>query len=139
MISIKFNLSDVGDSSVHEFDLGNIALEVDGDVITSSGKAPDQSMMIFIAASDLLGGIKSLLNGNNKEFKFIGADSSFCLVFKKSNDDKVSIYSEGTIWKEVSSSELYNSAYDAAKSLVSEYGENLEGTGAALEDLETLL
>jgi hypothetical protein len=75
------------DNEISGFELGGISITIDNIEISSKNKIPDQSMMIFLALSDLLTGIKNLWNGKNKIFKFIGNDSSFTILFKvkKSN------------------------------------------------------
>jgi hypothetical protein len=63
------------------FDLGNLTLVGNRDTVTSAGRRPDQSMMIYVAISDLLDGIRHLLKSGRGTFRFVGADSSFQLAF----------------------------------------------------------
>ncbi|MCP2262648.1 hypothetical protein LX15_006390 [Streptoalloteichus tenebrarius] len=63
------------------YDLGDI--EVIGGLgrLSSKGHVPDQGMMVFVAVSDLLDGLRGLLRRGGGSFAFVGADSSFSLSF----------------------------------------------------------
>lgn len=76
------------DSQITGFELGDIALTHDEVTITSAGRKPCQSMMIFIFLSDLLDSIFELTqNKSQQAFQIIGTDSSFCLSLKKTGSD----------------------------------------------------
>lgn len=139
MYKIEFSLSSPA-GEVHEFDLGDIEITTESKVVSSKRRSPDQSMMVFIAASDLLSGLLNLyLNRKKKEFEFIGADSSFQLVFKKNKVGKLEIYHEREKLGEINAIELVRVAFKAANDLYIEYGEKLLGSGAAKEDLEYVM
>lgn len=88
-ISIEFDNTFSDD--VDSFSRGNITVEGEYVTISSSGKYPDQSMMIFISIVDLLDGLHNLItNDKITEFFFVGADCSFQFTVKKRNN-KVSI------------------------------------------------
>ena len=97
MYKIKFSLAPI-DAELSEFELGNIDIQIDGSVITSKNKTPSQSMMIFIAVSDLLDGVSTMIEQKRKEYLFVGADSSFKVLFRQ-NKTGVSIVNEGNEYK----------------------------------------
>ncbi len=85
MIKINFYLNSL-DDRISPFELGDFELCLNEEVlITSKNTVPNQSMMVFISALDLLNGINRL-QCDKKRFLFIGADSSFAISFiKKKN------------------------------------------------------
>ena len=85
MIKIVFSLSRI-DKELSEFELGNMEIQIDKGIITSKNKIPDQNMMIFIAISDMLDGIRIMIEQKRKEYLFIGADSSFKIIFRQNNN-----------------------------------------------------
>lgn len=138
MFNIEFQLDGL-DESVHEFDLGHISVETDGGVISSRNQQPDQSMMVFIAATDLLDGIVELLTGKRREFEFVGCDSSFILNFSRNKNTKIDINYKKKKLCSVSDSEVFEAAYRASRELLEKYGPNLVGSGAAKGGLEMAL
>jgi hypothetical protein len=69
------------------FTLGHITVEGDGGSVTSAGRVPDQSMMLPLAVSDLLTGLRPLIAGPaDGRYEFVGTDSSFRLVFTRTGD-----------------------------------------------------
>lgn len=78
------------DDQLSGFDLGDFSLTHEGVTITSAGRTPSQSMMIFIFLSDLLDMLGALTKSYPKRaHKIIAADSSFSLVLKKSGQNLV--------------------------------------------------
>ena len=86
MLEISFSI-DLLDGDLSEFELGNIEIKIENQTISSKSKTPDQSMMIFIAICDLLDGVREILSNRKKEFSFVGADSSFSIVFKQKREN----------------------------------------------------
>jgi len=138
MLKIQFQVIPTGED-VHEFDLGHFIIEADNEIVSSENRTPDQSMMIFIAASDLLGGVVNLLDKNQKWFEFNGCDSSFILNFIRNRKGEIEITHKKKIISTVDNKELINAAYNASNDLMQEYGQNLAGSGAAKEGLEYTL
>jgi hypothetical protein len=72
------------DDRTSGFEMGDITLEHQGKTITSAGRTPSQSMMIFIFMSDFIEMLIALeKNGRPDLIKLIAADSSFSLSLKK--------------------------------------------------------
>jgi len=65
--------------------MGNISIEFGGKEISSQGNSRN-SMMIYIAISDLIFGVLGL-QGARGAYNFVGADSSFSLNFRSKGDE----------------------------------------------------
>lgn len=64
------------------FDLGDMLWRGDLGEANSSGHTPDQGMMIYISATQLLDCLGELLRGRVKTTTFTGADTSFHIGFR---------------------------------------------------------
>jgi hypothetical protein len=73
--------------SATDFDMGDLEFSFGNSTISSVGNSR-LSNMIYVSVSDLIDGLLKLKNGA-KQYKFIGADSSFVLLFEA---NKGSIY-----------------------------------------------
>jgi hypothetical protein len=150
MFHIEFCLS--SSHEVHEFDLGDIEVMIDSKVISSKNRIPDQSMMIFLSASNLLDGLVDLcLNKKRKQFEFTGIDSSFLLIFRRSErrknkgiknkgrkneNDEIEIYYQGEKIGKVDAVEILKTTFKAVNNFYTKYGERLLGSGAVRLDLK---
>ena len=132
MIKIYFSTNQI-DENLSEFELGDIEIEIDGQIISSKNKKPDQSMMIFIAICDLLDGIKAMLKSRKKEFVFVGADSSFTLFFKQNKNNVYIIYNSKKYI--VSLIEFALSLRDSVNSFLEENKRFLNKESGVIQDL----
>ena len=66
------------------FELGDLVVTTTTSSVSSKGRQPDAGMMVYLALVDLMNGISSLLTGDNRRYEFVGADSSFILLFIRS-------------------------------------------------------
>ncbi|MGW8781867.1 hypothetical protein ACWGNM_27940 [Streptomyces sp. NPDC055796] len=64
------------------FDLGDMLWRGDLGEADSSGHTPDQGMMIYISATQLMDCLGELLRGRVKATAFTGADTSFHIGFR---------------------------------------------------------
>lgn len=87
----RFDFHRIESGAASGFDLGDMEVTGDDCVITSHGHAPSQSMMIYVAISDLIFGVSRLCLQKSGTYRFVGADSSFSLAFVLSKDGKVVI------------------------------------------------
>lgn len=138
MLKIQFQLDSIDDTA-HEFDLGHFIIEIDGVVLTSRNRVPDQSMMIFIAASDLLGGVVEMFDKKKKRYEFVGCDSSFILNFIRNKKGEIEVIHDKKKLCSINDAELINAAYKASEELMQRYGQSLAGSGAAKKDLDYTL
>ena len=78
------------------FEIGN--MEFRGDLGVARSKSPDQSVMVVLAIVGLLDGIRRLLSyPHEKEFTFVATDSSFQIVFRKTKNVAIGIYSDSRL------------------------------------------
>ncbi|MEV8319061.1 hypothetical protein AB0Q95_33385 [Streptomyces sp. NPDC059900] len=119
------------------FALGDMEVEGNTGVVTSRGHRPDQSMMIFVAASDLLDGLRDLVERERRYFRFVGCDSSFRLDFARSGDGLITTADGGGRPVDASpAAHVLGAAFTAADCLLWWHREKLPGEDAALRDLE---
>lgn len=91
MFSLWFSIS-VDSDVISGFDLGNIHLSYNDISVSSSGKVPDQSCMLFITIVDMLNVVSNLVSNEKlREFKLVCADSSFNVLFVKTKTLKYQI------------------------------------------------
>lgn len=141
MISFSF---DVDPSELQPpsqgFALGDMEVRGTAGVTSSRGRTPDQSMMIFVAVSDLLDGLHSLGTGRTRHFHFVGSDSSFQLDFDLGEDGRITTRDDGGADIDRSPAhEVYAAAYAAAASFLAAHRAQLPDQDPARTDLETSL
>ena len=67
-------------------DLGDLEITGPDGSVTSAGREPDQSFMVYLGMVDLIHGLTALAEGRQREHKFVGADSSFVVRFFRNKD-----------------------------------------------------
>jgi hypothetical protein len=136
MYKITFSLAMI-DAELSEFELGDIDIQIDGHVITSKNKTPSQSMMIFIAISDMLDGVRAMIEQKRKEYLFVGADSSFKILFTQ-NKTGVSIVNEGNEYK-ISLPEFARELQRESNKFFNAVTSQIDTTKGAMSDLSDSL
>jgi hypothetical protein len=63
------------------FDLGDLVITGPDGSVSSAGRQPNQSFMVYLGMVDLIDGLTALAAGRRREYKFVGADSSFTVRF----------------------------------------------------------
>jgi hypothetical protein len=63
------------------FDLGDVEITGPEGSVGSAGRRPDQSFMVYLGMVDLIDGLTAVAEGQRREHKFVGADSSFTVRF----------------------------------------------------------
>ncbi len=132
---IKINFTVDADGSVHEFDMGDMDIHINDEIITSRNKVPSQSMMIFIAVSELLEAIYNVTSMGKKQVEFIGTDSSFRLCFSRSKNGNISLSYADRVFNGIDELELKNAVLSSATDLMEKYENKIQGNGAAIGDL----
>ena len=84
MARISFTFERSETDAPNGFELGDLTVATDAGTVTSKGRNPDAGMMIYISLVDLMSGLSSLLRAERRQYEFVGADSSFSLLFKRS-------------------------------------------------------
>ncbi|MGW0909380.1 hypothetical protein [Streptomyces sp. NPDC002853] len=94
-------------------------------------------MMIFVAVSELLDGLRALVEHKRKSFRFIGSDSSFLLDFALGKDSLITTRGGGERLVDASPAEdVLAAAFEAAESLLLRHREQLPAQDVARQDLE---
>jgi hypothetical protein len=137
MLQIEFSVRD-GQGVSSGFDLGDIYVAGSATSGSSAGRSPDQGMMIYVAAADLLGGLRKLLEAKHGAFDFVGADSSFSLKFRLRRG-RVTTTMLGNEIDESSVPEFAGSVLSASENLMSHARDVLPVDDAARVDLEMAL
>ncbi|MFE0099465.1 hypothetical protein [Streptomyces sp. NPDC059009] len=98
------------------FALGDMEVMGGGGRATSRGHTPDQSMMIFVALSDLLDGLRTLAVRGSGSFHFVGTDSSFRLDFTLGKGDRITTRDGSRLVDAASpATEVLEAAYRSAR------------------------
>jgi hypothetical protein len=89
MLSFQFEPGSTGSGG---FRLGHMTVSRDQRSFSSKGKTPNQAMMIFVSAFELLDGVREFLADlSSTQYVFTGTDSSFEIVFTKESEDRLVI------------------------------------------------
>jgi len=137
MINFNFYIESI-DDNLSGLEMGGMEIEIDGKKISSKNGQPSQSMMIFIALSDLLEGLVNLSKKNNKKFEFIGTDSSFKIFFEKKKKGILKIiYEEERI--EVNFKDFIQNCYQAVSLFYEKKLNKIDKDDAAMYDLKNSL
>ena len=129
-LSITFERSER--DAPHGFELGQLTVTTPAATVTSKGRTPDQSMMIYLAFADLMNGVSSLFRGI-RGYELVGADSSFALQFVRTKSD-VGIHQGMTDLGSVALSELAACVCDEATRFWAAHP--LEASDSARDDFE---
>ncbi len=136
MFNLQFSIN-VDSEIISGFDLGNISLSYNGITVSSSGKVPDQSLMVFITIVDMLHGINNLItNKHLKEFNLVCADSSFSILFKKLKNNEYQIVMDGKIICSITEEGLAREIYDSCYQTYIQYKGKMLDNDPMLEDIE---
>ncbi|MFI9105062.1 hypothetical protein ACIGXA_31600 [Streptomyces fildesensis] len=137
---MRFTFTDDDEPPPSGFDLGH--MEVTGSLgsVSSRGHSPDQGMMIYLAVSDLLDGLRALVETGRGGFLFIGSDSSFSLKFSLRKDGQLTTMAAGKAAIDVSDVKTVISAvWTAAKEFADVHLPLLPRDDAGRQDLEMSL
>jgi hypothetical protein len=97
MLNILFSLSNSQIESPVGYELGDLDLCGELGKATSAQRIPSQSMMLVLSIVELLDGVRRFLSGSNaKQYRFVGVDSSFSVLFVK-DKATVNIYVDDSL------------------------------------------
>ncbi|MEU1564210.1 hypothetical protein ABZ504_27805 [Streptomyces mirabilis] len=115
MITVQFTVRP-GQGDPSGFDLGDMSVTGGLGTADSAGRTPDQGMMIYLSATQLLDSLRAFLSGNGKTLTFTGVDTSFSLVFRRVKDG-ISVAFKDAVIARTASDELASAVLGAAESL----------------------
>jgi hypothetical protein len=112
--AIRFELVDhVAPGPVSGLSRGDVTITGPLGAVTSAGRRPDQSMLVYISIVDLLDGLGALLRpGGGRHWEWVGNDSSFVVDFDR-RGDRVRIRAMGEDLGEVAEADLITGVWDA--------------------------
>ena len=110
----RFELvDDVASGSISGLSRGHVTITGPLGSVTSAGRQPDQSMLVYISIVDLLDGLRGLLSpGGGRHWEWVGNDSSFVVDFDR-HRDRVRIRAMGEDLGEVAEADLVTGVWDA--------------------------
>ena len=133
MIAVQFTVRP-GQGDASGFDLGDMTVTGDLGAADSAGHVPDQGMMIYLSVVQLLDSLGDFLRGNARVLSFIGADTSFGLVVRRTKNG-LSVAGDGDVVARTTAPELATAVMHAAEDL----GRNLPPRDTVASDWEAAL
>ncbi|UFR03192.1 hypothetical protein KBP30_19285 [Streptomyces sp. Go40/10] len=115
MITVQFTVRP-GQGDVSGFDLGDMAVTGDLGTAGSAGHVPDQGMMIYLSVVQLLDSLGAFLRGNARVLSFTGADTSFVLVVRRTQNG-LSVAGKDGVVARTTAPELASAVLRAAEAL----------------------
>jgi hypothetical protein len=138
MDRILFAFSRWEDGELSGFDLGDITVTGPHGAHSSSGKTPDQSVMIFLSMAHLLSGMHDLAEGRRQAFVFVGVDSSYSFTLARKKN-RLTISDGRRVLGEVSVAEASRALLDGVQTFLADPKSQLLPTDPAYEDLHRAL
>jgi hypothetical protein len=121
-LTLRFELTDQNAGPrVSGLSRGHATLQGPDGRVTSAGRTPDQSMLVYLSLVDLLDGIGDLLAApSRREWQWVGNDSSFVVDFRRGNGG-VLVNAMGKPLGTVDEAALVEAVWDAANGLLAEH------------------
>lgn len=117
-----FLIDDIYANKITGFELGDIIFEKGNEKLSSTGRKPNQSMMLFITVPMLLMELMTMIESSKSEVLVEAVDSSY--AFRIFLDKKLyCISDERNRIINIEQKELLISIYHAANSLWNQYGQ----------------
>lgn len=139
MVLIKLQLD--GNETIDEVDdysQGHITIEGKNGIISSKRSSINQSMMIFVAAIELLDGYRIFINNKHEGiYNFVGCDSSFTFyLIRQSKESKIIVEnSDEEIIDELEQLELAKCILESSKVFFNTYVKPKDNWEFAKNDL----
>lgn len=113
-------------------------LTITGNVGRISSKGDSRYlMMVFLAITDLLDGVRELiLNDSIQGYEFIGIDGSFRIHFQKKSPTLIVIKAFGRVISQETPTQLVQELWKSIQDFVSGYRGRFENTDTGVEDLD---
>ncbi|MCU7860670.1 MAG: hypothetical protein KZQ86_12765 [Candidatus Thiodiazotropha sp. (ex Lucinoma kastoroae)] len=133
MFYISFDFDEVVENP-DEYTMGYMIIENDGEILNSKDMLGRGMMMVFFSLVSLLESIVQLSQLNAKEYEFVGEDSSFILIFKKTDQGSINIFKDKSSFCTVSFNDFVNAVWDVSEVLYKEYGDLIDSNNIAKKD-----
>ena len=106
--------------------------------VSTRGHRPDQRLLVFLSAAQLLWDLTVLIQTKERSRKFVGADSTFTLMFTWQKKAIVTS-NQGAEVDQSSPASLARAALDGARDLLATYGQTLEEDPKPATELENAI
>ncbi|MDQ3684470.1 MAG: hypothetical protein M3430_02550 [Acidobacteriota bacterium] len=139
MLTFEFEIApSIVNGQIDGLSRGHLTISGSHGFVTSKGKTPDQSMMIFLSIVELLNGVRRLLlNRNSITYNFVGADCSFQFSINKTNQNSLAITSDIEPIDEVTQSEIVLAVWNGVNNFISFYGHHIDADDLVSDDLDS--
>lgn len=132
-----FNISFCFDEIVEkpdEYTMGYISIESDEGIVNSKDMSGRGLMMVFFSLTSLLESIVELKNIDSGNYRFVGEDSAFILIFEKSKNGNIIIMQGGKTFCTISFSDFVNGVWEVSELLFSKYERFFDNDNIAKKD-----
>ena len=129
MLTLTLELTAVSSQQeVHGLSRGHLSIGGSQGSVTSQGRTPDQSMMIFLSIVGLLHGLRRFLEtASTRQYTFVGDDCSFQLTFERVKGQLFKITSQRQAIDTVGQDELTRAVWAGVEPFLSRYQDQLDG------------
>ncbi|XKK63564.1 hypothetical protein HFP71_14680 [Streptomyces sp. ARC32] len=117
------------------FDLGHIDVWGSDGVATTRDRGPSWGVMIYLAVSSLLDGLRALLSGKSRWYESNAVDSSFPLAFTRGRDGSIETRCGGSLVDRSPAAGVAAALHVAAKQFADAHLDQLPPDDAGREDL----
>lgn len=117
-----------------EYTMGYMTIENDGQTLDSKDISGRGLMMVFFSLTSLLESVVKLNEFKPKDFRFVGEDSSFILIFQKFGKNNINILKDKKIFCTVTFNDFARAIWELSESLFDEYDGLFEADNIAVKD-----
>ena len=136
MLHFELELLNPGGGPIHGLARGHMTVSGGQGRATSRGKQPDQSMMIFVSAVELLDGIRRFVaDRKTPAYNFVGADSSFQLWANRIGNDRIRLTGAAGAIEELPAADLIAAVWDGVGAFLGEHLSALTPADPVADDL----
>jgi hypothetical protein len=123
---------------VSGFVWGHMTIAGPGGEVTSKGKQPDQSLMIFPSIVELLDGIRRFLADRHaSRYQFVATDSSFQFTASREAGERIALAAEGKVLDRVQPSQLVEAIWNGLASFAAVNAPRLKAGDAVAGDFKS--
>lgn len=123
---------------VSGFSRGHMSIAGPWGEVTSKGKHPDKSLMIFPSIVELLDGVRGfLMDKNASRYLFVATDSSFQFLARRDAGERIEIWAEGNVLDIVEPSDLAGAVWSGLRRFTRSNGYPLKAGDPVIEDLKS--
>lgn len=137
MLTFTFDIIDnYSQSKLGGLVRGHMTIDGKEGAVTSRGKEPDQSMMIFLSIVELLDGMRHFLSEKNaSKYNFVGVDSSFQITAIKGENGCITLMVENRVLDTTSRNEIVRAIWEGVSQFLKRYDHCIKPGDAIRSDL----